>query len=171
MVSTCLSVAKLIGYAYFLIGVHLKACRLVFSFLFHGLAAIRQIDLADEVPHKLYLLSAVAAAPVWSMDNNLLHELIDDGGCQFFLLRFIFCGQFQKPFVADRAGNIVLIDTLENTVKLCDTLFYLGHILLLPANFFFHFVKPLLLYRFQEAAHIIEEPSGHIEYPLQYEFL
>ena len=45
---------------------------------------------------------------------------------QFFLLRFIFSGQLQKPFVRNRARYIILIDTIENSVKFRNPLFVLG---------------------------------------------
>ena len=60
-------------------GIVERLCRLAFSFSFYGLVVVVQIDLAYEIPHKLYPLPAVAAGLVWGVDDNLLYEFIDDG--------------------------------------------------------------------------------------------
>ena len=87
---------------------------------------------------------------------------------QFFLFRSILSGQFQKLFVTDRTAYIVLIDTLENTIKFRDTLFGLCNFPPALPCFLFRFLKSLHTRHFHKRARIVKEHGGYIEYPAQH---
>ena len=64
-------------------GIVERLCRLAFSLPFNGLPIIVLLQLPDEVPNDLDFLSAASAGLVGSVDDYLLHKLIDNGGREF----------------------------------------------------------------------------------------
>ena len=73
--------------------------------------------------------------------------------------------------MADCAVNIVLVNPLENTVKLGNPFPCLFEFFLLPLYCLFRFLKPLLINHVLKALYIIKEHSRYIKYPLQDEQL
>lgn len=68
--------------------------------------------------------------------------------------------------MADRAANIVLIDTLENTVKLGNSFLCLFQFFFLLLYCFFRFLKPLLIHHVLKTLYIIKEHCSYIKNPL-----
>lgn len=68
----------------YLAGQHGKLlCCPAFSFSFNGLRVLVLFQFPDEVPDNLDFLPPVAAGLVRSMDDNLLHKLVDNRRREF----------------------------------------------------------------------------------------
>lgn len=86
---------------------------------------------------------------------------------QFSLFCSIVSREFQEPFMADRAADVILIDALENAIKLGNALFRLGDFTLAFLGFFLRLLKTLLLRSLHECRSIVREQGRHIENALQ----
>ncbi len=69
--------------------------------------------------------------------------------------------------MADRAADVILIDALENAIKLGNALFRLGDFTLAFLGFFLRLLKTLLLRSLHECRSIVREQGRHIENALQ----